>query len=787
MADNYEIEVTLEETFGTGIRSVEQTGSSSASGGLNEITVTLTNDQQNKFYIMNGLKGEDGKDGRDGSSPIAVTTAEQMTDHSQIYLYGGNEEGYTARHLYYWNGSEWADYGLYGMPDTYLSTASIENETELDQHGNTVSTSTTLGITGRILSNPAYYELVQKLYSVSGENEDGALTQKATSEAIDAAQFLPILNHPIAPVGDNYLSASLVPNVLNVLNGVGYTFTEVNLTLSGAKENTLTRWFVRFTTGGNAVTDFDFPGTVTVPSGFSLKTQTTYDIVIENGVAHIWEDGNAVGNVLDAEATADAVADWLDDHPEATTTVADGSITTAKLASGVIDNTLLVSGAAADSKKVGDEISDLKSQIGDTSELETEATDLVSAINEVRSEGGGDSGLTSDIKLALLQLAQKVAYIDANGQDYYDDLYDALYPPIPATAISLSTNSISWTTTGQTQQLTATLTPSTSTDTVTWASSDTSVATVSSSGLVTGVALGSATITATASSVSATCSVVIATATLSSISAVYTQSGTVYDTDSLDSLKSDLVVTATWSDSSTTTVASADYTLSGTLTVGTSTITVSYGGQTTTFTVTVSSDLPSVYTWLYKASDGELLSEKTAYVTETVTGTATETLSNGDLVLNSATRSDNNSNFLKYAITDTTTTNGKLSCKAKIVNTLTSYNTPMGFRLALSNGTTGAKAFFIDKGNTGMITVVYVEGTTNKEVETNKSKDDYHIFELSLVNGHQILEIDGDEIFDSTTLASSTTNSAIFNQAGKSTVNPNGVKTNIKWVAYYEQ
>lgn len=61
----------------------------------------------------------------------------------------------------------------------------------------------------------------------------------------------------------------------------------------------------------------------------------------------------------------------------------------------------------------------------------------------------------------------------------------------------------------------------------------------------------------------------------------------IYDTDSLDSLKQYLVVTATYSDSSTATVPSADYTLSGTLTVGTSTITVSYGGKTTTFTVTV--------------------------------------------------------------------------------------------------------------------------------------------------------------------------------------------------------
>ena len=72
-----------------------------------------------------------------------------------------------------------------------------------------------------------------------------------------------------------------------------------------------------------------------------------------------------------------------------------------------------------------------------------------------------------------------------------------------------------------------------------------------------------------------------------SISAVYTQSGTVYITDTLDSLKADLVVTATYSDSSTATVAAADYTLSGTLTEGTSTITVSYGGKTDTFSVTV--------------------------------------------------------------------------------------------------------------------------------------------------------------------------------------------------------
>lgn len=90
-------------------------------------------------------------------------------------------------------------------------------------------------------------------------------------------------------------------------------------------------------------------------------------------------------------------------------------------------------------------------------------------------------------------------------------------------------------------------------------------------------------------------------ADLVSISAVYTQSGTVYDDTSLDSLKNDLVVTALYSDASTEVVPSTSYTLSGTLTTGTSTVTVSYGGKTTTFTVEVSGS-GLLYNWDYTQS-----------------------------------------------------------------------------------------------------------------------------------------------------------------------------------------
>lgn len=81
-------------------------------------------------------------------------------------------------------------------------------------------------------------------------------------------------------------------------------------------------------------------------------------------------------------------------------------------------------------------------------------------------------------------------------------------------------------------------------------------------------------------------------AELVSISAVFTQGSVViYETDSLDTLKQYLVVTATYDDSTTANVSA--YTLSGTLAVGTSTITVSYGGKTTTFNVTVSEYVPT--------------------------------------------------------------------------------------------------------------------------------------------------------------------------------------------------
>lgn len=88
---------------------------------------------------------------------------------------------------------------------------------------------------------------------------------------------------------------------------------------------------------------------------------------------------------------------------------------------------------------------------------------------------------------------------------------------------------------------------------------------------------------------------------LVSITAVYTQSGTIYDTDSLNVLKNDLVVTANYSDGTSEEV--DNYTLNGSLVAGESTITVTYGGLSTTFTVTVTHDTKVIlYNWDFTQS-----------------------------------------------------------------------------------------------------------------------------------------------------------------------------------------
>lgn len=231
---------------------------------------------------------------------------------------------------------------------------------------------------------------------------------------------------------------------------------------------------------------------------------------------------------------------------------------------------------------------------------------LDTRVDALEAGQGGGSGLTDDVKTALLNCFAHVAWVDADGQDYYDALESALDSGDLSVSLMLSqvSSSNTATTVGYGESYTATLTASTgytlNTVTVTMGGVDVTSTTYSSGTVSIPSVTGNIVITATA---------VLAA---QSITATYTQSGTVYDTDSLDSLKADLVVTANYAGGTSETVPASNYTLSGTLTEGTSTITVSYAGLTDTFDVTVStwSTSPQIrQADAYYSTTGELVTK----------------------------------------------------------------------------------------------------------------------------------------------------------------------------------
>lgn len=225
-------------------------------------------------------------------------------------------------------------------------------------------------------------------------------------------------------------------------------------------------------------------------------------------------------------------------------------------------------------------------------------------------EGGGiGANVPTEVRQALYRLLTKGLYSDTSLTDEKAVLQSWA---TEVTGITISQSSISISGAG-TSQLTATTSPAGGL--ITWSSSNPAVATISSTGLVTGVSNGTATITASCGGKKATCTVTVSGfASLTGITATYTQSGPVYDAATLNNLKSDLVVTASYDNSTTATV--TDYTLSGSLAIGTNTITVSYGGFTDTFAVTVVENLGTLlYSWDF--TNGNLTDSVAGLVAET--------------------------------------------------------------------------------------------------------------------------------------------------------------------------
>lgn len=165
----------------------------------------------------------------------------------------------------------------------------------------------------------------------------------------------------------------------------------------------------------------------------------------------------------------------------------------------------------------------------DGTESGLSATTMQGAVDEVSGDVANvngrldDLGIPSSIREAIYNLFDAAGYTETTNVSVSLAVLEAWAEE--TTSLSINQSTLSLVSRGATAQLTATVVPSG--NTVTWTSSDTSVATVSSAGLVTAVGIGTAVITATSGNISKTC-LVTASWTIQNTTASILQSGAYY-------------------------------------------------------------------------------------------------------------------------------------------------------------------------------------------------------------------------------------------------------------------
>lgn len=340
--------------------------------------------------------------------------------------------------------------------------------------------------------------------------------------------------------------------------------------------------------------------------GFSVSGVTDrydYNYLDNKPEIHSIPTGGTAGQVLAKRSGADYAVEWADQ------TGGGGDITVDDVLSNTSENPV-------QNKVITAALATKADQAGIQQVIEDEVDDWLS----VQAPSIGT--LSYAAKQALLACFRHVAWIDDQGQSYYNALESELFPdtalesitavftPEQAAPVTIDPTRVSayittdgrWlassdaysvcvpVTSGKRYKFQFTSTSSTDVGTIfRFGFSDTNTPTEQTLiGLLRSTPQDyvATEITASGSYLVIQLSASVAPSVISNGFLSLTELGTViYDTDNLNTLRQYLVVTATYSDSSTATV--TDYTLSGTLAVGTSTITASYGGKTDTFSVTV--------------------------------------------------------------------------------------------------------------------------------------------------------------------------------------------------------
>ena len=307
---------------------------------------------------------------------------------------------------------------------------------------------------------------------------------------------------------------------------------------------------------------------------------------------------------------------------------------------------------------------------------------------------------------------------------------------VTVTSVTLNKTELSLTK-GQSETLTATVAPANATDkTVTWSSSDATIASVDQNGKVTALKSGSAAITAKAGEKSAICTVTVTTPVESvsldrnnvtlEVDQTTTLVATIHPNDADEK-------TVVWTTSNAS-IATVTGGVVKAVAVGTATITASVGGKSATCTVTVNSNVVPVTSVTLNKTELSLVEGESETLTATVApANATDktvTWSSGDATIASV---DQNGKVtaMKEGSTTVTAKAGEKSalCTVTVTKPVTFSITPTSVEVEADGGTftvtvTCGTTYHVDS-KPGWVTEVSVNGKVHTfSVPANTSTDE---------------------------------------------------------------
>lgn len=298
-------------------------------------------------------------------SPLIAETAADMTDTARTYVYTGTETGYTNGNWYYYDGESWASGGIYGsvalegeitrsvaaaqaaqMAAESAATAAAASEGSVEDSAtvahNAAVTATNAANTATVAAgtagssastaqdaaNTAAQKASEASASAASAAQSKQAAETAASDAEDSASSAESDASAAAQSASNAAgSASTASAAASTAASKASEAAQSATTASGAADTATTK---ASEAAASAAAAAQSAASMTVDSALSATSTNP----VQNKVitAEVGELKNDLHQAIEdfAVPTQEAVDNWLDDHPEATTTVQDGSLTETK-------------------------------------------------------------------------------------------------------------------------------------------------------------------------------------------------------------------------------------------------------------------------------------------------------------------------------------------------------------------------------------------------------------------------------------------------------------------------